>query len=454
MTDGGAFWEPTQSILQGGENVLVRKPKLTENLLKKPPFRFLHDVISEVIRSTGFAKDLYDEHESNSKNVKDKESKVAYLNKIIDYVSEASGTRVPVRPLKVVAGLEPELTNQFLQVLGRVASSGKAGEEDVTKEKENKEPAAEKAAEEEKQAPVEAAPPKEEEKKRKVMPRPEFVQQEEKTEGPPKPSASEGARPEQASLPPRTLQRPMSARKAPPKVKSNVEDDSKVSIMSSMTSGDDGRSSKPNQVGTKGILRDGESDDEDDDEATEIIMGTDAGPANFNMLDAPQGGKLVRDIVETAQNIQNLDDERNRAQGADGGAKPTGIILGRRRSVAAEASAKPVEKMEDMEKVRGAIQKLCQSTNPLVTSVENLQEDVEQMLREAKYWGQEQKIYKQKLNEANQMQNDFNEYRYKIQDLEEEIQIMQSKITNIKAQILSNDKRCIDMLNLAVGGVL
>ena len=118
----------------------MRKPKLTENLLKKPPFRFLHDVISEVIRSSGFAKDVFDEHESDSKNVKDKESKVAYLNKIIDYVSETTGTRVPVRPLKVVAGLEPELTNQFLQQLGAAAAKHKGSGEDEAKEKENKVP--------------------------------------------------------------------------------------------------------------------------------------------------------------------------------------------------------------------------------------------------------------------------------------------------------------------------
>ena len=127
MADGEAFWVPTQSILQGSDAPLVRKPKLSENLLKKPPFRFLHDVISEVIRNTGFAKDLFDESESNSKNVKDKESKVAYLNKIIDYVAEATGTRVPVRPLKVVAGLEPELTNEFLQALGRAEDGGWQG---------------------------------------------------------------------------------------------------------------------------------------------------------------------------------------------------------------------------------------------------------------------------------------------------------------------------------------
>ena len=48
----------------------VKKPPLTDKLLNKPPFRFLHDVISAVIRDTGILQGLYDATEMKSENVK------------------------------------------------------------------------------------------------------------------------------------------------------------------------------------------------------------------------------------------------------------------------------------------------------------------------------------------------------------------------------------------------
>ncbi|KAJ3280305.1 TRAF3-interacting protein 1 [Borealophlyctis nickersoniae] len=98
---------------------IIKKPPLTAKLLSKPPFRYLHDLFSELIKVSGFANGLYSDVEMNHENVKDKEGKVAYLMKMIDCVGIATGVEVRANPLKIVAGLEPEETNAFLQLLAK-----------------------------------------------------------------------------------------------------------------------------------------------------------------------------------------------------------------------------------------------------------------------------------------------------------------------------------------------
>jgi len=59
------------SILKKTQDTLgkaIKKPPLTDKLLNKPPFRFLHDILTEVIK-TGVLKGLYSDHELNSSNV-------------------------------------------------------------------------------------------------------------------------------------------------------------------------------------------------------------------------------------------------------------------------------------------------------------------------------------------------------------------------------------------------
>lgn len=98
---------------------VIRRPPLTEKLLNKPPFRYLHDIITEVIRMTGFMKGLYTDAEMKSDNVKDKDAKISFLQKAIDVVVMVSGEPLLAKPARIVAGHEPERTNELLQRIGK-----------------------------------------------------------------------------------------------------------------------------------------------------------------------------------------------------------------------------------------------------------------------------------------------------------------------------------------------
>lgn len=112
---------------------IIKKPPLTEKLLSKPPFRFLHDITTSVIKSTGFMNGLYKEEELNSENVKDKDSKIAFLQKAIDFTAMVTGKSLSVKPAKIVAGHEPEKTNEFLQSLAAAINKGVDNDEYVAK---------------------------------------------------------------------------------------------------------------------------------------------------------------------------------------------------------------------------------------------------------------------------------------------------------------------------------
>ncbi|XP_061548386.1 TRAF3-interacting protein 1-like isoform X2 [Phycodurus eques] len=110
---------------------VIKKPPLTEKLLSKPPFRYLHDIFSEIIRTTGFMKGLYKDSELKSDNVKDKETKIAFLQKAIDVVILVSGEPLAAKPARIVAGHEPEKTNELLQAIAKCYLNKLSSEEAV-----------------------------------------------------------------------------------------------------------------------------------------------------------------------------------------------------------------------------------------------------------------------------------------------------------------------------------
>ncbi|XP_011488257.1 TRAF3-interacting protein 1 isoform X2 [Oryzias latipes] len=110
---------------------VIKKPPLMEKLLSKPPFRYLHDIFMEVIRTTGFLKGLYEENEMKSDNVNGKEARMSFLQKAIDVVALVSGEPLTAKPARIVAGHEPEKTNELLQAIGRCCLNKLSSDEAV-----------------------------------------------------------------------------------------------------------------------------------------------------------------------------------------------------------------------------------------------------------------------------------------------------------------------------------
>ena len=97
---------------------LITKPKMADKYLKKPPFRrgqhecryafacvclcnlqfgrFLHDLVMEVTRTTGFAQGLYNTEESDAEQLKEKGAKLDFLNKAISATCFALGETIDV----------------------------------------------------------------------------------------------------------------------------------------------------------------------------------------------------------------------------------------------------------------------------------------------------------------------------------------------------------------------
>ena len=77
---------------------LITKPKMTNKVLGKPPFRFLHDTISAVTSTTGFGEGLYEGPELEAAAIADRDSKIAYLEKIFKLVGTLVGVALVARP--------------------------------------------------------------------------------------------------------------------------------------------------------------------------------------------------------------------------------------------------------------------------------------------------------------------------------------------------------------------
>lgn len=411
--------------------------------------------MSEVQRNTGYALHLFDEEEKTSANIKDKAAKVRYLTKIITCVAidseVGSSPDVLARPLKIVAGLEPERTNAFLQALARCAKRGD-GESAARRARNgetNETSAAASVSEVASREQIKIAPPP-------SAPSTSFDPFAGGTDETRARAASTvSSTPAEAKNEKNATRvapsRPLSARRPPPKKKEPTLEVpiSPVSAAPATRAADETHT-KEKPFETRGAIMGEDDDDSSDDDAVvgDGLDGLDddagANPwsaalgASGSPEGAKTGGALVRDMLaakrEGDASLRERAGDAGRADAGDGGGGGGGIILGsrRRRKTAAASDARgdddavlgtslgadafrdeigsepPVadasiadagfaktaggdasSDVADLGAARDVVQALVRSTNPLGRAMDALAEDAESMRVELRFWRRE-----------------------------------------------------------------
>ena len=114
-SDAGRTREAVSAILQ--------RPRCTDRLLARPPYRFLLDAVAGIDAAGGGRLGLGLGEQGGGEAATTKEAKRAFLRRVIGLVEARLNVKVEARPKKIIAGLEPERTCHFLQLLVVAATS-------------------------------------------------------------------------------------------------------------------------------------------------------------------------------------------------------------------------------------------------------------------------------------------------------------------------------------------
>lgn len=489
---------------------LIKKPKLTPKLLGKPPFRFLHDIVSELARSTGFGVNLYSDGEMDASSIKDKESKILYLEKIHKYVCAAKGD-VPLKLGKVVAGMEADKTNEFLQVMAEAAVDqsinrdaclaavlGGPAPDDGAAEAEAAARAAAEAQQMEEQRQMQeqqmaqqaemereqeaAAAAEQAEQMRLRQQQDELMRQQQEeqeaaaphggdaeSEPPPMPAApvapqhggvnfSEPEPDDEQMAPPPQMERralpsrPTTARRPPPKLPSK---EVKIERTVKEKANVPGAPTGPAPV-VVGLISEGAEDDEEEEEEEKpmALPGWDIGEkeAGDDVIDDDEThGALMQDILNEKKKGQKADEPAKVEE-----PKEQGIILkkkDRRGSVSGGSTRAPKVTENDVNKLRQSIQLLCTSTMPVGKCLEYVQEDLENMASEYRMWKAEGAAFSRRLEQtSNNRESSLQPLIAQVQEEEQKIKDMNLQINRVKYSILQNNTTIHGLLRGVVAG--
>ncbi|VDK62556.1 unnamed protein product [Onchocerca ochengi] len=128
------YTDRTKELFTG----LIDRPLLTDQLLQRPPFRFLHDIVKITIQNTGFLMNNFTNEEMDVSTITDKTAKASFLKTLIKALND-DGSLKNVKVGKIIAGKEPEMTNLMLQKLAIDAAAYRDSKlKDTAKEEKQK----------------------------------------------------------------------------------------------------------------------------------------------------------------------------------------------------------------------------------------------------------------------------------------------------------------------------
>lgn len=114
MSEEVDFWTPTITAFAP---LGLPSPELTPKLLKKPPFRFIHDLVRAINGRFDAYTHIIPPPLDSMNTIETKEQKVQYLQLLISYIEGLLKVAIDVNPKKIISGSEPEKTNIFLQYI-------------------------------------------------------------------------------------------------------------------------------------------------------------------------------------------------------------------------------------------------------------------------------------------------------------------------------------------------
>ena len=409
---------------------IIKAPKLSDKLLKKPPFRFLHDIVTNVIKANGFATKLYTADEMDSAKVQEKDAKVHFLQKIISSVNYTLKLQPPLaaKPIKIVSGLEPEATNEFLQKLAGAAKvpiekSDKAigkvlarfADKAEQALKERRESVASESSKPPADAPPQTTPAPEkgtvDDRPTSSAPSKEQIQGEPTDQAPPatEPAAAPAAAPEQPPPKAHPAQPTPIERREEKSRNKEVEKEVVKGPQGIMTEGD------KDDKKEKGTL-DTDSEEEQDPSAAQALL-----PGEDGVVVGGDGdGYLAR--LAAAKKADEEEKQRIAKEAAEKlgeGDDSSGIRLQTTRNKGGkerEVFSTEVSKLKD------SLQSLVKITNPLGKTFEYLQEDLDSMSREKMMWQRQAQDTKVKAQEAEHATEESLQPLYsQLQDLEDAI---------------------------------